>query len=48
MKMKKMEIALYEGENLLSKKMTLISKYRYQNKFMLLRHDSQDQKWRHF
>ena len=38
----KLEIALYKGENLLNKKMKLISKCRHQNKFMLLRHDSKD------
>ena len=38
----KLEIALYEGENLLNKKTELISKCRHQNKFMLLRHDSKD------
>ena len=37
---KKLEIALYEGEKLLNKKTELIFKYRHQNKFMLLRHDS--------
>ena len=40
----KLEIALYEGENLLNKKTELISKCRHQNKFMLLRHDSKDLK----
>ena len=34
---KKLEIALYEGENLVNKKMKLISKCRHQNKFILLR-----------
>ena len=38
----KLEIALYEGENLLHKKTELISKYRHQNSFMLLRHGSKD------
>ena len=38
----KLEIALYEGGNLLNKKTELISKCRHQNKFMLLRHDSKD------
>ena len=38
----KLEIALYEGENLPNKKTKLISKCRHQNKFMLLRHDSKD------
>ena len=38
----KLEIALYEGENLLNKKMKLISKCRHQNKFMLLHNDSKD------
>ena len=38
----KLEIALYEGENLLNKKTELISKCRCQNKFMLLHHDSKD------
>ena len=32
----KLEIALYEGENLLNKKTELISKCRHENKFMLL------------
>ena len=40
----KLEIALYEGENLLNKKTELISKCHHQNKFMLLRHDSKDLK----
>ena len=40
----KLEIALYEGENLLIKKTELISKCRQQNKFMLLRHDSKERK----
>ena len=44
----KLEIALYEGENLLNKKTELISNCRYQNKFMPLRHDSKEWKWRHF
>ena len=39
--------ALYEGDNLLNKKTELISKFRHQHKFMLLRHDSKDWKWRH-
>ena len=38
----KLEIALYEGENLLNKKTELISKCCHENKFMLLRHDSKD------
>ena len=38
----KLEMALYEGENLLNKKTELISKCRHQNKFVLLRHDSKD------
>ena len=38
----KLEIALYEGENLLNTKTKLISKCRYQNKFMLLHHNSKD------
>ena len=38
----KLEIALYEGENLLNKKTKLISKCCHKNKFMLLRHDSKD------
>ena len=39
----KVEIALYEGENLLNKKTELISTCLHQNKFMLLlRHDSKD------
>ena len=38
----KLKIALYEGENLLYKKKDHISKCRHQNKFMLLRHDSED------
>ena len=38
----KLEIALYEGENLLNKKTELISKCCHQNKFMLLHHDSKD------
>ena len=44
----KLEIALYEGENLLNKKTELISKCRHQNKFMLLRHDSKDWNGSHF
>ena len=38
----KLEIALYEGENLLNKKRELFSKCRYQNEFRLFRHDSKD------
>ena len=38
----KLEIAVYEGESLLNKKMELISKCPHQNKFMLLHHDSKD------
>ena len=38
----KLEIAPYEGENLLNKKTELISTCRHQSKFMLLRHDSKD------
>ena len=38
----KLEIALYEEENLLYKKTELISKRCYQNKFMLLRHGSKE------
>ena len=38
----KLEIALYEGDNLLNKKTELISKCRHKNKFTLLRHDSKD------
>ena len=45
---KKLEIALYEGENLLNKKTDLISKCRHQNKFMLWHHGSKDWKWSHF
>ena len=44
----KLEIALYEGENLRNKKKELISKCRHQNKFMLLRHDSKDRNRCHF
>ena len=36
----KLEIVLNEGENLLNKKTELTSKYRHQNKFILLDHDS--------
>ena len=35
-----LEIALYEGENLLNKKTKLVFKCHYQNEFILLRHDS--------
>ena len=38
----KLEIALYEGENLLNKKTELISKCCRQNKFMLLCDDFKD------
>eukprot|EP00794_Sanderia_malayensis_P012498 gene12498-13784_t len=38
----KLEIALYEGENILNKRTELISKCRHVNKFSLLRHDSID------
>ena len=38
----KMKIALYEGENLLNMKTELIFRYRHQNKFMLLHHDSKN------
>ena len=38
----KLEIALYEGENLLNKKTELISKCCHQNKFMLLRQNSKN------
>ena len=38
-----MEIALYEGENL-NKKTELISKFRHENKLMLLDHDSKYRK----
>ena len=41
-KNKKLEIALYETENLLNKKTKLISKCRLQKKFMILRHASKD------
>ena len=41
-KNEKLEIALYERENLLNKKTKLISKRRHQKKFMLLRHASKD------
>ena len=44
----KLEIALYEGEDLLNKKTELISKCRHQNKFMLLRHDSKEWNGSHF
>ena len=44
----KLEIVLYEGENLLNKKTELISKCRHQIKFMLLGHDSKEWNWRHF
>ena len=37
----KLEIASYKGDNLLNKRSELISKCRHQNKFTLLRHDSE-------
>ena len=38
----KLDIALYEGGNLVNKKTEFISKCRHQNKFMLLLHDSKE------
>ena len=38
----KLEIALYEGDNLLNKKSELISKCRHLNKFTLQHHDTKD------
>ena len=38
----KLEIASYKGDNLLNKRSELISKFRHQNKFTLLRRESKD------
>ena len=38
----KLEIALFEGDNLLNKRSELISKCRHINKHMLMRHDTKD------
>jgi len=38
----KLEIALYEGDNLVNKRSELISKCRHENKHTLLRHDTKD------
>ena len=38
----KLQIASYKGDNLLNKRSELICKFRHQNKFTLLRHDSKD------
>ena len=43
----RLEIALYEGENVVKKKAELASKYRHQNKFMLWCHNSKGWKQRH-
>ena len=40
----KLEIALFDKENLLNQITELISKCRHQNVFMLLRHESKDSK----
>ena len=43
----KLEIVNYKGNNLLNKKMELISKGKHQNKYILSKYDTKDWRWLH-